>query len=287
MDIILRHPFAVVLIAAVGVALSLLVTATHLAFHTDRRDLIASGDRSTHLNDAYRHEFAELPEGVIVVIRSAQPERATAFATALGQRWEADRPSSGCCTGSMSMPSSTKACGICPRGAAGPAAEAARPPGLLQELAAAPTLQTLFALINRETTTALVGQVFTGFLEADGKQEPPDLSVLLALLRQMTQWLEGSRAYRSPWAPLFMPDAEASSSDGFLWSDDHRLLFVLADPSRRPGNSAASNGPSSTCAPTCARCSRRIPECGGGDHREGRAGCRRDGVASGTRPSPP
>lgn len=235
-DIILRHPFAVVLIAAVGVALSLLMTATHLEFHTDRRDLIASGDRYTQLNDAYRNEFEELPEGVIVAIRSKQPERAKAFAIALAQRWEVD-PNIERVLYRINV-DALKHKGLLylsPEDLLALRQKLQDHQDLLQELAAAPTLQNLFALVNRETTTALVGHVFTGFLEADGKQEPPDLSVLLALLRQMTQWLDGSRAYRSPWATMFTPDAEASSYDGFLWSDDKRLLFVLADPKKEAG----------------------------------------------------
>jgi uncharacterized membrane protein YdfJ with MMPL/SSD domain len=85
--IILRHPFGILLAAALGVILSLLLTATHLTFQTNRLDLIASGNHYRQLGDAYDREFEELPGDVIVVIRSDKPEAAKALATALAQRW--------------------------------------------------------------------------------------------------------------------------------------------------------------------------------------------------------
>ena len=86
-----RHPLAVVLAAVVGVALSLLLTVTHLEFHTNRLDLISAGNRYKQLDEAYSTEFEELTDRVVVVIRSQNPEQAKAFATALAQRWEVVR----------------------------------------------------------------------------------------------------------------------------------------------------------------------------------------------------
>ena len=39
-----------------------------------------------------------------------------------------------------------------------------------------------------------------------------------------------SAPFRSPWERWFAQDAEAFSHDGFLWSEDKQLLFVLANP---------------------------------------------------------
>ena len=81
---------------------------------------------------------------------------------------------------------------------------------LFNEFAARPTLEQLFALINRETTKALVSHVFTGFL-ADAKQEegPLDLTFLLAMLRQLNQHLEPQQPYHSLWQELFTSASES------------------------------------------------------------------------------
>jgi len=88
--IILRHPFGVLLVGVLGVVLSLLLTGTYLGFHTNRLDLFSVVAGSLKNNEAYDREFKNLPEGVIVVIRSENPQTAKAFATALAQRWETD-----------------------------------------------------------------------------------------------------------------------------------------------------------------------------------------------------
>ena len=235
--IIVRYPVGVILAAALGVAFSLLVTATQLEFHTSRLDLIATGERYKQLDQAYSREFEDLPERVIVVIRSDHPETAKAFATALAQRWEMD-PTIDKVWYRIDVEALKRKAlfYLSPDDLVALRQKLQEHQDLLQELVAAPTLQNLFALINREITAKLVGHVFTGFLEEEGKKELPDLSLLLALLQAMQQWLEGRHPYRSPWERWFTQDTDTFSHDGFLWSDDKHLLFVLADPKAQAGD---------------------------------------------------
>jgi uncharacterized protein len=235
--IILRHPFSVLLVGVLGVVLSLLLTGTYLGFHTNRLDLFSAGSRYKELDEAYDREFTNLPEGVIVVIRSESPETAKAFATALARRWETDPNIDQVLYRITADALKNKALlYLSPDELMRLREKLEQHHALLKELEASPTLQDLFALINREITTTLVSHVFTGFLEEDQqKEEPPDLSLLLALLQQMNQWLDGHHVYRSPWATFFTKDDGIASRDGFLWSDDHKLLFVLVQPRREVG----------------------------------------------------
>ncbi len=237
MGIILQHPLGVVCVAVLGAGLSLLLTATHLTFHSDRLELIASGEYYKQLDLAYNREFTELPERVIVVIRNENPEKAKAFATALGQRWESDPNIDSVFYRIDAESLKRKALlYLSPDDLIALREKLQQHQGLLAELSASPTLQTLFALINREMTTALMGHAFTEFLEEEGKQhEPLDLGMLLALLRQLDQWLDGARAYHSPWEAFLTKDGEAISQDGFLRSEDKQFLFVLANPKKEAG----------------------------------------------------
>jgi len=232
-----RHPFGVLLAAVLGVSLSLLLTVTQLAFHTNRLDLISAGDRYKQLDQAYEREFTTLPERVIAVIRADHPEMAKAFATALSQRWENDPTFEDVLYRIDVEPLKSKALlYLSPEELTALGQKLQHHRDLLQELAASPTLQNLFALLNREITQVLVGHVFTGFLDEEGKDgEPADLSLLLGLLREMHQWLESRRAYRSPWERWFTQDAATFAHDGFLWSEDKQLLFVLANPKAATG----------------------------------------------------
>jgi uncharacterized protein len=234
---ILRHPLGVVVVGVAGAVLSLLVTAMHLTFQTDRVDLISTGNRYRQLDEAYDREFQVLPEGVIIVIRSENRETAKAFATALAQRWEGD-PTIDKVVYRLNIDAlKHKALlYLSPDELIALRETLQAHHGFLQELAASPSLQNLFALINREITTALVGHVFTDFLEDDMQQDAhPDLGLLLALLQQMNHGLEGQRPTRSAWAHLFTKDAATAPQDGFLWSDDGQLLFVLVQPKRAAG----------------------------------------------------
>jgi hopanoid biosynthesis associated RND transporter like protein HpnN len=234
---VLRHPVGIILAAALGVVLSLLVTATYLSFHTNRLDLIASGNHYRQLGEAYDREFEDLPGDVIVVIRSERPEAAKTFATALAQRWATDPHIDkvwyrinvdALKHKALLYLSSDELMAL--------RQKLQNHQVLLEELTASPTLQNLFALINREMSTALVGHVFTGFLQEDHQaNEPPDLSLLVALLQHMNRALDAPHAYQSPWASVFATDVEMQGQDGFLWSDDKHLLFVLVQPKRAEG----------------------------------------------------
>lgn len=233
----LRHPFVVIGGALLGVVLSLLLSMTRLEFRTDRLDLVSSGNRYKQLDQAHSREFEDVAQGVIAVIRSPDPERAKAFATALAKRWQAD-------------PSIERVLYRIPFEAlqnkalyylAPDALEALRDrlqqwQGMLDEFVAQPTLQNLFALINRQITQALVSHVFTDGFADDEAGAAVDLTLLRALVQQLHQRLDQPQPFQSPWETLFLPDGEGSRHDGFLWSEDRRLLFVLANPRTDAGD---------------------------------------------------
>jgi len=235
--IILRHPCGIILAAALAGILSLLVTVTHLTFRTNRLDLIASGNHFRQLDDAYDREFEQLAGGVIVVIRGDRPEAAKAFAMALAQRWATDPHVDQVLYRINVDALKNKALFyLSPDALIALHHTLQDHQAFLEELTASPTLQNFLALINREMSTALVGHVFTRFLQDDQQaNEPPDLSLLIALLQQMNHALDDPHAYQSPWASVFAKDMDSRQQDGFLWSDDKQLLFVLVQPKRAAG----------------------------------------------------
>src|SRR5919198_2706168 len=236
-DIVLRHPFAIMLAAALGVVLALLVTATHLTFQTNRLDLITSGNHYRQLGEAYDREFEDLPGDVVVVIRGERPEAAKAFAAALAHRWATD-PNIDKVLYRINLDALKQKAllYLSPDDLIALRQKLQDHRAFLEELTASPALQNLLALINREMSTALVGHVFTGFLQEDHQaNDPPDLSLLVALLQQMNRALDDPQAYQSPWASVFAKDVESSAQDGFLWSEDRQLLFVLVQPKRQEG----------------------------------------------------
>src|ERR671924_862936 len=86
----LRHPYGVIGVAVLGVVVSLLLSAARLEFHTSHLDLVSSGNRYKQLDQAFGREFDDVPERVIVVIRSRDEDQAKAFAAALARRLEGE-----------------------------------------------------------------------------------------------------------------------------------------------------------------------------------------------------
>ena len=100
---------------------------------------------------------------------------------------------------------------------------------LLDELSADPGLNRLLQLIQREISKALVGHLFTGFLEEEREtKRPVELGPLIALLEQLNAWAKGPRAYTSPWSRFFVEADESGDREGYLWSEDKRFLLILA-----------------------------------------------------------
>lgn len=234
----LRHPLGMLAAAILAAILSLLLSVTYLEFHTDRLDLVSSGNRYKQLDEAHSREFEEVAKGAIVVIRSHDPERAKSFATALAKRWETDPsienvlyriPFEALQDKGLLYLSTEEIEAL--------RAKLEQSQEMLQEFAAHPTLQNLFSLINQETSKALVSHVFTDLLANDDEQSPAlDLGFLHSLLRQLHERLDRPDVFQSPWDGLLTSDTHSLSNDGYLWSDDRQLLFVLATPRADAGD---------------------------------------------------
>ncbi len=230
----LRFPWTLATAATLAAICSLWFAATRLEFQFGHTDLISAGDRYRQLDARDRLEFEGVPERVVVAIRADDPEQAKGFAAALAGRWALDPKIERVLYRIDLDPLKDRALWyLPPDDLAALHRELAANQDRLAALAGAHTLQGLFGRINHEITTTLVGRVFTGFLEDDEPDAtPPDFRLVLTLLRELNQWLEGSRTYRSPWTAALSGGASLPPRDGYLWSDDQRLLFVLADPRR-------------------------------------------------------
>ena len=231
----IRRPWTLVIAAGLAAMLSLWVTATRLEFRFGHTDLVSASDRYRQLDERDRLEFEEVPGRVVVVVRASDPEQAKAFAAALAAKW-ADDPKIERVLHRIDLaPLKAKALWyLSPADLAALHERLAAHQERFVALAGASTLDDLLGRLNREVTSALIGRVFTGFLDDDEKEQqaPPDLTLVLSLLREMNRWLDGARTYQSPWMAALGGTTPLPSPDGFLWSDDQRLLFVLADPRR-------------------------------------------------------
>jgi hopanoid biosynthesis associated RND transporter like protein HpnN len=110
---------------------------------------------------------------------------------------------------------------------------------LITDLAGAPGLQQLLVSINQEISKALVTHLATAFLGTASSSatatpqegQALDVTFLAALFDEMQQALVAPASYlfHSPWASFFLKDSKVLSQEGYLTSENDRLLFVLVE----------------------------------------------------------
>ncbi|HAK37848.1 MAG TPA: hypothetical protein DCM60_06325, partial [Nitrospina sp.] len=117
----------------------------------------------------------------------------------------------------------------------------------LDRVNSSPGLNQLVKSINAEISAGMVDSLLTGFIGGEDseeeKDETADFSLLINLEQQMLAHLKGETTYRSPWNS-FLTDSEKSiAEEGYLVSEDEKLMFILIVPNK--DNKAATAIPDS------------------------------------------
>ncbi len=234
---VLAHPRIALVLALLLTLLSVQVAIQRLSFTSTRSALAPLRGRLAQLQQEYHQAFGD-PDRAIIVIQSDDQDQAKRFAAALAKRLRARVPGVEEVIDRFDLKSLEKhfLLYLSPQELVDLKGKLQEHRALLEDLSAEPGLNRLFQQIQRQISEALVGHLFTGFLdEGDVKDKRPlDLAPLVILLEQLNAWADGPRAYVSPWSRFFTGADESDDRDGYLWSEDKRLLFVLATVKEDP-----------------------------------------------------
>src|SRR5262249_30924168 len=229
------RPMITVLLAVALTVLAIPVTLTTLTFETSNLHLLPPGQPYVERFREYSRQFGELDE-IIIVVRSQSPAESKAYAARLVAALQAGpvrfdrlvyRYSPESLEGRMLLYLSPEALSrirdhIFDR------------QEFIESFASAPGLVTLVDAVNREMATAFA----THFLDLGLRDDAPggDLRFLETLLTQMRERIDHAVPYRSPWSAL-LATTEADDDERYFFSDNKRLLFILADPAETSGSS--------------------------------------------------
>jgi hopanoid biosynthesis associated RND transporter like protein HpnN len=217
-------------VALLTAAASVWYAYKNLRISTNRNDLVASDQRLIALSDRMDRAFGSR-DGLVVVVEAGSPGRAVEFADALAlelRRYPEMFPE----LFYRQDPERFKAWALLyletPELAA--LKDKLLPQRrVLASLAAAPHLTGFYQEVNEEITRALIGHLFTGFLD-EGKDEGklPDLGFLNASLQELKRQLQGEGPYVSPFS-VFLPKAfsDFSAEKYFFTENDKYLLFLV------------------------------------------------------------
>ncbi len=106
---------------------------------------------------------------------------------------------------------------------------------ILRDLGKSPDLENLLFLINREMTAKMLGHFFTDFLEdssGSNATKPLDLTYLINILEGMNRWMEGERAFISPWSSFFGSSDWGGELDSYFWTSKKKFLLAFVTPEK-------------------------------------------------------
>jgi len=228
------YPFSVVFFSLFLAGLSLWFTAGHLTFNTSRGDLISKDLPYIQIYKNYRGEFQDY-DSMIAVVEGKDPESVKAF-TETFVRQLAARPDlfprifykidTGYFKDKALLYLDTPDLDDL-------AAKLREHRDFLAEVNEAPGLNRLLQSINGKISSGMVESLLTDFLGTGDETSPDetaDLSLLIALEKEMVAQLRGSGTYRSPWRSFLGGGGHPLKEAGYLVSDNEKLLYVLIVP---------------------------------------------------------
>lgn len=229
---VLSYPRTALVLAAILSILSVLIAIQRLRFTSTHDALSSLNGRMGQVQERYNRAFGD-PDRAVIVIEAKNREQAKRFATALAKRLKAMTTDIEEVTYRFDLRSLEDRflMYLSPEALIDLKGKLHAHRAMLEELSTDPGLNRLFQIIRREISAALVGHLFTGFLEEqEGEvKRPVELGPLLKLLTQLNAWAAAPRTYTSPWSQFFVEADENGDREGYLWSSNKQFLFVLAN----------------------------------------------------------
>ncbi len=128
---------------------------------------------------------------------------------------------------------------------------------LLARLAAEPRLVTFYQGVNEQIAGAMIGHLFTGFLEDKKEEALPDVTLLNATLKQLLLSLEGGTPYVSPFNAFFPAELGDLNQQGYFFTENDKFLLFLVTP--QPDGYATRNRDVALLREVVARVEARFP----------------------------
>jgi len=229
------HSLTVILVSLLTASLSVWFAVEKLSFKNNRGDLVAQNLDYVETYERYRQEFEDF-DGMMVVVADEDPARMKEFVDFFVTKLKLHSQSFSTVFHKIDTEYFRKKgllyleqnelvdLGI----------KIESHENFLRKVNTSPGLNKLMESVNAEISAGMVNSILTGFLGGEDskgdKDETSDLSLLIALEKQMLLYLEGKGSYHSPWSSFLTGDKTSLRKEGYLVSDDERLMFILIVP---------------------------------------------------------
>lgn len=225
------HPVITLVISAVLSAVAVIYTINCLGLQTSQKDLISPRERLIQIAGQYE-QFEQL-DSFVVVIESKSRSRSLQFLRTLAPLVEKNKTKFQQVFYRIN-PDLIKPWALLyldKKEISDIVKNLLDNRDFLHDLAKEPTLVNFFGQINREMSTTIVGEVFTGFLkEASEKKQPLDLDFLVRVLSEMRRSLAEDQHFISPWNSLLATTSMDITEEGYFWTKDKHYLLMFVTP---------------------------------------------------------
>ena len=229
-------PITVVLFALLTASFSVWITFENLSFKNNRGDLVAKNFDYVESYEKYRQEFEDF-DGMMVVVSDEDPEKMKKFVDFFVAKLKPHTESFSTVLYKIDTEYFRKK-GLLyleQDDIADLKIKLESNQNFLRKINTSPGLNNLMESINAEMSTGMVSSILTGFLgdedsKGDKDEISDDLSLLIALEKQILLYLQGKGSYVSPWSSFLTDGKKSLQEEGYLVSEDGGLIFILMVP---------------------------------------------------------
>lgn len=236
---VLSRPCVAIGLAVALALASLWLTAARLEVKTDQLSLISKNHPLIPLTERLEPFNFDGETGFTVVIRAPSPQRAVAFARSLERRI-LDHPGRFQEVFYRIDPDQFRKWALLYQDHE----DLLKIREILESKSALihafvhePNIISFLKLINKEMSSRMIGELFTGFLDEDmaekdkaDNDEPMDMGVLIETLQGLSSFLKGSNEYHSPWSSFFQGRSVGLELEGYFWEADREFLIMTVIP---------------------------------------------------------
>ncbi len=229
-----KHTWKVILANVLLTLISVIYTVENLQFQTGRSQLISEDQQYRKNFKKFREEFGDY-DGLIVAAKGTNPDRLKEYMEALGSKLKSDpahfmdifyKINTDYFRDKFFLFLSEKEMDeLCEK--------LQENEEMISRINEEQSLVNFFRQINYKISKAMVGHLVSGLLDSGGEEEkeedPMDLSLINNILRQMDQWLEGEKNFRSPWIS-FLNEGGKNSGEGYLASPNEAIYMMTVNP---------------------------------------------------------
>ena len=229
-----RSAWPVIVFSLLMTGISVYYTLNHLSMRTSRNDLVGTDLRIMQLSEEMDRQFGAR-DNLAVVVENSDPKHCIQFIEALAAELR-QYPQNFREIFYRVDPEKFKHWALLylePKQLLELKTKFANHQKELRALSSDPRLNRFFEVVNEEITRAMLGHLFTGFLQEEQEKEKiPDLGLLQASLEQLEISLNGGKDFASPLKSIIPGEVSDLSQAGYFFTANDKYLLLLVTTSQ-------------------------------------------------------